>query len=146
MTTYSFLDVQAGIVGPGAAFSLGADAGVSEEGISVAMTEDKNTMTIGAGGQGMHSLHAGKSGQLTVRLLKTSPTNLKLSAAYALQTADSSLHGQNTIVITNPKTGDIVTAQQCAFKKLTDLAYAKDGGFNVWVFDAIIIDTLLGSN
>ncbi len=35
----------------------------------------KNTMTIGADGEVMHSLHADKSGTVTVNLLKTSPTN-----------------------------------------------------------------------
>jgi hypothetical protein len=36
------------------------------------MTEAKNTMTVGADGEVMHSLHAGKSGTITVTLLKTS--------------------------------------------------------------------------
>jgi hypothetical protein len=43
------------------------------------MTEAKNTMTVGADGEVMHSLHAGKSGTITVTLLKTSPVNKKLS-------------------------------------------------------------------
>ena len=50
--TYSFLDVNAGIVGPGGAFSLGNGAGVSDEGITVAASEDIGAMTIGADGSG----------------------------------------------------------------------------------------------
>lgn len=34
-------------------------------------------MTVGADGEVMHSLHAGKSGTITVTLLKTSPVNKK---------------------------------------------------------------------
>src|ERR1019366_1581823 len=96
--TYSFLDCNASIVGPGGGFSLGQGAGVSEEGISTAATENINAMHIGADGMGMHSLHADKSGKVTVRLLKTSPTNQLLSAMYAFQTASGSAHGQNKIV------------------------------------------------
>ncbi|MDI8107039.1 PfkB family carbohydrate kinase, partial [Salmonella enterica subsp. enterica serovar Anatum] len=40
---------------------------------------------IGADGEVMHSLHADKSGTVTVNLLKTSPTNKKLSLAYNAQ-------------------------------------------------------------
>jgi hypothetical protein len=59
MGVYSFLDVSATISGPGGTFSIGSDAGVAEEGITTAYTGEKNTMTIGADGAGMHSLHAG---------------------------------------------------------------------------------------
>src|SRR5690349_2622434 len=95
--TYSFLNVQATIAGPGGNFNLGNGAGASEEGITVEPAGDKSTMTIGADGSGMHSLHADKSGTVMVRLLKTSPQNAKLQAMYDLQTADSRLHGQNVI-------------------------------------------------
>ena len=44
MSTYSFLDVQATIVGPGGAFSLGSGAGVAEEGISIEPTGEIDTM------------------------------------------------------------------------------------------------------
>ena len=70
MSTYSFLDFSASIVGPGGAFDLGYGSGNAEEGVTVAMLEAKNTMTIGADGTPMHSLHAGKSGTITVTLLK----------------------------------------------------------------------------
>lgn len=143
--TYSFLDVNASIVGPGGGFSLGQGAGVSEEGISTAASENINGMHIGAGGDGMHSLHADKSGKVTVRLLKTSPTNQLLSAMYAFQTASGSAHGQNTIVIVDKSRGDVITCSQCAFSKRPDITYAKDGGTVEWVFDSIRIEMTLGS-
>jgi hypothetical protein len=62
------------------------------------MTEAKNTMTIGADGEVMHSLHAGKSGTITVTLLKTSPVNKKLSLMYNAQSQSSALWGNNVIV------------------------------------------------
>lgn len=143
--TYSFQDVVAQFIGPTGTFALGTDAGAAEEGITISMADDKSTMTIGAGGDGMHSLHAGKSGTVSVKLLKTSPTNAKLSLAYNLQTASSSLFGQNAILIRNPQTGDVISCRQAAFKKLPDNVNAKDGGSNEWVFNAILIDQLLGS-
>jgi hypothetical protein len=144
MSNYSFLDIACALVGPGVAANLGNGAAVAEEGISVAPTGDKNTMTVGADGEGQHSLHGDKSGTMTVRLLKNSPMNAVLSAAYALQTNNPALHGTNTIVITDKQRGDVVSARQVAFKKMPDLNYAKVGELVEWQFDAVRIDFLLG--
>ncbi|CAK8737758.1 hypothetical protein SODG_001487 [Sodalis praecaptivus] len=70
MATYSFMDVSASMTGPTGVIDLGYGSANAEEGIVVAMTEAKNTMTLGADGEGMHSLHAGKSGTITINLLK----------------------------------------------------------------------------
>lgn len=145
MSTYSFMDVQAAIVGPGAAFSLGYGEAVAEEGISIAAASDKNTMVIGADGEGMHSMHADKSGQITLRYLKTAPINALLQALYDAQTLDSRLHGKNLITVRQSVSGDVTTARSCAFKKKPDLKYAKDGDIVEWVFDSIKIDTILGT-
>jgi len=145
MATYSFQDVVATLVGPTGFIDLGFGSGAAEEGITVDMAGDKNTMMIGADGEGMHSLHADKSGTITVRLLKTSPTNAKLMAMYDAQTLDSALHGQNVITIRNSKSGDITTARSCAFKRKPTLNYRKDGDSVEWVWDAIKIDSLLGT-
>lgn len=72
MSTYSFMDVTATLTGPTGSIDLGYGSASSEEGIVVAMGGPKNTMTIGADGEVMHSLHADKSGTITVNLLKTS--------------------------------------------------------------------------
>ena len=101
MSTYSFMDVTASITGVGGSFDLGYGAAVAEEGITTSMIENKNTMTIGADGEGMHSLHAGKGGTVTVNLLKTSPTNRKLSAMYNAQSQSSATWGNNIILIRN---------------------------------------------
>lgn len=146
MSTYSFLEVNASLVGPGGTINLGSGSGASEEGITIEPTEDINNMAIGADGSVMHSLHANKSGVVTVRLLKTSPVNEKLSQMYAFQTALPANHGQNTIVVTNARTGDVITCQLVAFKKAPNLTFAKDGGVNDWAFDAGIIDRALGGN
>lgn len=144
MATYSFQDYSATLVGAGAVIDLGAGVGVSDDGITVEMAGDKNTMTVGADGEGMHSLHSDKSGTVTVTLLKTAPANAKLMALYNLQTNSSALHGQNVITITNPQTGDVVTCRQCAFRKLPPNVAAKDGGTNAWTFDVIKVDQVLG--
>ncbi|AOJ93094.1 MULTISPECIES: phage structural protein [Burkholderia cepacia complex] len=145
MATYSFQDVTATIVGPGGAFSLGYGSANAEEGITIAQAGDKNTMTVGADGEVMHSLHADKSGQVTIRLLKTSPVNQKLMALYDAQSLDSRLWGKNLITVTQSVSGDVTTARSCAFKKKPDIGYKKDGDVIEWVFDAAKIDSVLGS-
>ncbi len=143
--TYSFLDVVASLTGPGAVINLGAGAGLAEEGITVDPASDIDTMSIGADGEGMHALHGDKSGTVTVRLLKTSPTNALLMAAYNFQTASSATHGQNTITIVDTVRGDAITARQASFVRRPSLGYGKEAGMVEWVFNAVKIDTGLGA-
>ena len=144
MATYSFADVNASIVGPGGSFSLGYGAGNSEEGISIAMVEEKNTMTVGADGSVMHSLHAGNAGTITVRFLKTSPTNQMMATMYDIQRVSSALWGQNTIVLSDPARGDQISCTNCAFQRWPNVNYAKDGGVQEWAFHAGQINGVLG--
>ena len=144
MATYSFLDVTASLTGPTGIIDLGQGSANSEEGITQTMGGNKNTMTIGADGEVMHSLHADKSGTITVTLLKTSPVNKKLSLAYNAQSQSSATWGNNVIVIRNTASGDISTARSCAFQKQPDFNNAKEGGTVAWVFDCGKIDQLLG--
>ncbi|HBA3651371.1 TPA: DUF3277 family protein [Escherichia coli] len=144
MATYSFMDVSASLTGVTGSIDLGYGSANSEEGITIAMSGPKNTMTIGADGEPMHSLHADKSGTITVNLLKTSPTNKKLSLAYNAQSQSSGTWGNNVIVIRNSVSGDITTARSVAFQKQPDNANAKDGNTMAWVFDCGKIDQVLG--
>lgn len=144
MKTYSFLEIQAALVGPGGVIPLASGAGVSEEGISIDPTAEVDTMVIGADGEGMHSLHADKSGKITIRLLKTSPTNGLLSAMLAFQRSSAATHGQNTITIVDMARGEVTTCQQVAFTKAPAIAYGKDAQLVEWDFNAIKIDTQLG--
>jgi hypothetical protein len=145
MTTYSFISVAATLVGPTGDCDLGYGASVAEEGITIEAAGDKNTMLIGADGEGMHSLHADKSGNVTVRLLKTSPKNAKLQAFYDAQTLTPTLHGQNVICITNTQSGDVTTCRSCAFAKKPAIKYSKDGDVMEWLFHSTKIDTILGT-
>lgn len=142
--TYSFLDITASLSGPGGTIALGAGAGAAEEGITITPTGPLNGMLIGADGEGMHSLFGDRSGKITVRLLKTSPTNAQLSQLVAFQRASASLHGQNTVVINDASRNDNITATQVAFAKIPDLTYAKEGGTVEWEFDAVRITPTLG--
>lgn len=144
MATYSFLSIQATINGPGGNFPLGNGAQAADEGITFAMEGDKNTLVTGADGAGMHSLHAAKNGEITIRLLKTSPINAALMQMYNLQTSNPALHGQNTLTVRDTYRGDVAVGRQAAFKKAPDLTWAKDGGMNEWRFDAVFIDETLG--
>lgn len=144
MKTYSFMNTQASLVGPGAALQLGYGAGIAEEGITIEQAEDLNSMVIGADGEGFHNLRAGKSGHVTVRVLKTSPINGLLAAALAFQRSSAANHGQNTITVGNNALNDMITCQGVAFAKVPTIEYAKDGRFNEWKFDALKIDVGLG--
>lgn len=144
MATYSFIDVQASITGPGGSFSCGYGAGNAEEGITIEMVEDKNKMDIGSDGSVMHSLHAGKAATITFHLLKTSPTNQLFQQLYATQTISSAMHGKNIISVQNPVMGDATSASQCAFKKFPNNNYSKDGNMMDWAFDCGVCDGLLG--
>ncbi|GAC1486712.1 MAG: DUF3277 family protein [Acetobacteraceae bacterium] len=144
MATYSFLNCQAAIVGPGGAFNIGTGAGVADEGITISLVGDKDSMTIGADGTPMHTLNADKSGTLTVRLLKTSPTNAQLSLMYAFQSVSSALHGNNTITVRDSARGDVTTCRQVAFRKQPALTYSKAGAVQEWEFNAGIVDQLIG--
>lgn len=145
MKTYSFLDIVSSLVGPGVVIDLSAGAGIADEGIRVDFAGDINAPTVGADGTGMQTLRADKSGTITISVLKSSPLNQKLSAAVALQRTSSAMHGQNTITLFDRNKGDNVTAQNVAFQKIPNLAFAKDAQPVQWVFSAIVIDMALGS-
>lgn len=134
MGTYSFQNVQATISGPGGSFSIGASSGNTDEGITVAMIDEKSTMTVGADGTVMHSLHASNAGRISVRLLKTSPTNALLSAMYNFQKSGATNWGQNRIVISDLARGDVIASAEVAFAKQPDVNYGKDGGQMEWAF------------
>jgi hypothetical protein len=144
MSTYSFQDVAANLDGPTGTADLGYGAAIAKEGITINSTQDKNTMTIGADGEGTHNLHADKSGNVIVRVLKTSPLNAVLHAHYDAQQLSASLWGQNIIVVRQTQSGDITTCKKCAFAKKPDLTYADESGLVEWHFHSIKIDTILG--
>lgn len=146
MTTYAFTDVTAAISGPNGSVDFGSGSANSEGGITVVMTGDKSTLSISADGNPMHSLHADKSGLVTARFQKTSPTNAVLSEMYYSDTeSGSATHGRNTITITDIVRGDSITCRDCAFAKFPDVSYAREGGEMVWVWHAGKIDHVLGS-
>lgn len=145
MPAYSFLDVNASMVGPGGAINLGNGSGASEEGITLEPLDDADILTIGADGTPMHSLSANKAATVTVRLLKTSPVNQKLMALFNVQRASASLWGQNTISVVTTYGQDVTTCRSVAFKQKPVLTYAKDGGMNEWSFTAGLMDSALGA-
>jgi len=141
---YSFLDVQASIKGPGGTFDI-ASGGVSDESIRIAMSADKNTMTIGANGDGMHSLKASSASRVTISLLKTATGNAQMNEMYRYQAVSSAYWGQNVLTITNPISGDSITCTGGAFIKQTDVGYSAEGALNVWAFDFIATSEILGN-
>lgn len=144
--TYSFLNFNATINGPGGVIAIGNGSGANDEGISFEPAEDISTMEVGPDGTGQHSLHGNKSGHITLRVLKTSPVNAQLHAMFNFQTNSPANHGQNNISGVDAISGDVVTCQQVAFKRRPTLKQAKAAGYNEWLFDAVQIDVVLGIN
>lgn len=144
MGPYSFQDIVISLTGPGAVLDLGFGSGVSEEGVSIDMDEDKNTMTKGADGEVMHSLHSANAAIITLRYLQTSKANTFLNLVYNAQRQSSALWGKNIILIRHSASGDLHTARQCAFKKKANIGYKKVGGFYEWPFDVGKLDSELG--
>ena len=144
MQTYSFLDFQCVLTGPGGIVLLGSGSAAAEEGVSVEFLEETDIMKVGADGNDMHSLNANKSGKVTVRLLKTSPVNGQLMVMYNLQRASAATHGKNTLILTHTVTGDVYTCQHVAFAKGPANSYAKEAAAIEWDFNAGKIDALLG--
>lgn len=145
MATYSFIDVGCSLDGPGVNLELGYGAAVAEEGIAVERTEDANTMNIGADGEPMHSLHAGHSGTVRIRLQKTSPANAYLMSAWNLQRTSGANHGRNTIVVRDFQRGDIVSCTTVAFTGPPALVWGKQGNMQEWTFHAGRVSYNLGT-
>lgn len=141
--TYSFLDVNATIIGPGGIVNLANGAGTSAEGITFSHTSDKNTAVTGAAGGVMHCLSSSLTGTIKVRLLKSSPANGQLSVMYNTQRlAGGILWGKNIITIGNSAIGDNIVGTYLAFTKHPDIVYATEGNTNEWLFDGSITPEL----
>jgi hypothetical protein len=136
--TWAFQDVVATLNGPGGVITLGQGAGVATEGMTVSYTEEKDTVVTGADGSIQHSLRAGQTGRISVRLQRTSPTNRLLSQLYNFQRQFSPNWGQNTIAVSNVATGDQQVGAFMAFVKHPDIQYATEGGMVEWEFVGIV--------
>jgi hypothetical protein len=147
MNAYSFQDISArftSLLLP-TGFNMGYGAAIADEGIDINPKGDKNTMTIGADGSAMHSLHADNSGEIIVRTLKTSALNAMLMAQYNAQKILSSAWGNNIINVRSNLAGDIHNATRVAFRRKAPYSYKKEGGIVEWTFDAGHIDSILGT-
>jgi hypothetical protein len=142
--TYSFVDTNCTIVGPGLQVVLGAGSGAAEGGITFEMAEDKDTQRVGADGTVMHSLHAGQMGVAIVRLQKTSPNNAQLMVGYNAQRTFSTNWGGNVITLTTIQ-GDNVTCRGVAFQREPNKGYDKEGADMEWRFNVGTLDSILGT-
>lgn len=132
---YSFLNALAGYTDSlGNLIDLSAGNGIAEEGITVEYEEDKVTITYGADGDFMYSLHAASGGTVTVRCLKTSQLNYQLSRLYIATSNGSAVVGTGTITGGDAQRGDSFTAIGCQLRRHAATTMAKEGGTNEWVF------------
>ncbi len=145
MSTYSLQDVVATLSGPTGVLQLGFGSALAEDAITLTMSEEKNTMQIGADGEGQHNLHSGNAGKITFRFLKTSPLNALLTAMYNAQKQSAALWGKNLITVRHTASGDFHQGTLCAFTKKADNGYQKVGNFLEWGFDCIRLESHLGT-
>ena len=142
MSTYSFLNIQATIIGPGLTAAIGSSSGAAKDGLSTGFDEDKTSVTTGADGSIMTSLRASQTGRITVRLLKTSPLNAVLNAAFNFQRVSAANTGQNNLRIVDKARGDVVTGRQMSFVKHPDNVWSEEGNILEWTFIGIVNETL----
>jgi hypothetical protein len=142
VSTYSFISVQARITGPGGSIEIGNSAGAAKEGITSEYDEDKDKADTGADGQVMHSLHAGQTGTLTFRLLKTSPVNAQLSQMINFQRTFPALWGQNVIRVSDTARGDVVLGREMAFVRNPRVTWAEDADMIEWQFRGVVNESL----
>jgi hypothetical protein len=130
------------ISGPGGTIALGAGAGVDKGGVTTAYDEDKQTTTTGADGAVLQNLHPGQTGTITVRLLKTSPSNALLSNLYNFQRASSANWAQNVMQGADAVRGDTINGVSMGFVKFPDVTWAEDGAALEWQFRGILREQL----
>lgn len=135
VTTYSFLDINATLVGVGGTVNVGSGSMVAEEGIEIEAVEDKSTMRIGADGSTVHSLHASTACTVRINLLAESETNEQLNRMYKLQTVSSKTHGKNVLTINNTASNEMIVLSNGAFKKTPKKSFKKDAEIVTWEFD-----------
>jgi hypothetical protein len=143
--SYSFADVHCVLAGPQLTALLGDGSGSSEEGITFEPIDERDKMTVGADGSGMHSLSQNRAAKIRVRLLKTSPNNKVLQQALNYQSSSSAFWGQNYFVLSNPVTGDSLTATGVAFERQPPNTWGKDANLLEWTFNAIATSQTLGA-
>ncbi len=145
LPTYSFQNFFVTISGPGGSFAIGGpDTGSADEGFTVEQADDSNTLTTGADGSGMNSLHATRTGTVAVHLLKTSPINSKLSLMFNFQRQLSFNWGLNIISARDIGTGDHYSMSGVAFKRHANNVWSKVGNVLIWPFDVTVLDPNLG--
>lgn len=143
---YSFIDTFCTLTGPGGSISLGYGSGSSEEGITFEPFEEIDRMTVGADGNPMHSLIAGKAAKGTVRLQKTSPVNSQLDAMLSYQRTSALFHGRNILSLSNPVSGDAYYGSSVAFSRLPPNSWAKEAGMIEWEFNIGKLLPVIGPN
>jgi hypothetical protein len=145
LAVYTFGDVYGMLAGPGGSIPFGMGYGSAEEGITFEQLEDKDKMTVGAGGDVLHSLVLNDSAKCGIHFLKTSPLNAAFNAMFELQKSSSLFWGKNLISVANPITGDQNTGYQTAFVRRPGNTYAKDPNQILWEFNIGSLFVVLGT-
>ncbi|GHV49927.1 hypothetical protein FACS1894216_01180 [Synergistales bacterium] len=107
---------------------------------------DMTESVTGADGHLMHSLmEQGRTGTVTINLLKTSPVNAQMQQLINSQSTSSATWGDNVISIRDVVRGDDLTISECAFIRQSDVNYAAAGGTMAWTFRGRFSSIVLGA-
>jgi len=152
VAAYSFRDCLITFSGPAGTIRLGAGQGpaigVADEGITIERAEDRNTLLVGINGETLNLVHAGNTGTVRLRLLKTSLANGQLIDVYNDQKTRGSNWGTDMqhITVEDLARKDKIVAGSLAFAGEPAVTFGKVGGVNEWTFHAGRIQMFLAKS
>ncbi len=111
--------------------------------ISAKRNTDNQSLVIGADGDGCFVKNNDKSGEVTLTLLRSSPSNDILSALYKVQELTPV---PQPLFAKDGLGTSIVSSAKALIKKIPDLTFSKEMNTAEWVFVVADLDIFVGGN
>jgi len=140
MKAYSFSNVF--LLVNGIALTHFADG---DDSITVARRNDSASDKVGADGRMAVALHADRSGEITVKLMQTSPGNSYLNKFHAFQEAGPSRFIPVNIMFQDSSRQDMGVGSVGYIKKLPEITRGVGINIQEWVFVVERLDLVLGN-
>lgn len=111
--------------------------------LSAKRNEDSQILIVGADGDGCFVKSNNKSGEVTLTLLRSSPSNDILSALYKVQ---ESLPVPQPLFAKDGLGTSLISSAKALIKKIPDLTFSKEMNTAEWVFIVHDLDIFVGGN
>lgn len=125
--TYAAKDVVLTIAG------VVVDGGSDSDFVSIEMTEDMYTITVGLNGQAVRSRSNNRSSRWTVTVMQTSIANQVLQAAYLADEASG--RGVFPISLYDPSCGETIFGAEAWIVRAPTKSFGKEAGSREWLID-----------